>query len=164
MKDIPNKRFRFSAVLSPVKATFNTTAVYLPDAIIKQLPAGRVRVKGLLNDVPFSLAVRHIKNGPYYFTVGAPLRKAAGIRLGDQAEVRFTVVDPDKIDVPEELRAVLKQDVLANNAWKRLTTGYQRSLIHYVTAVKNVDSRIKRSFKLMEKVKADFLRVTKKKI
>ncbi len=158
-----NMVFWFSTVLSPIKATFIKTAIFLPEAIIKQLPGGRVRVKGSFNDAPFSLAVQHLKDGARYFAVSAPLRKAARIRTGDKVEVTFRLVDPDKLDIPEELEAVLAQDDLALKNWKLLTTGYQRSLIHYVTAVKNVDSRIKRSLKLMEKLNAGLWDVQKRK-
>ena len=48
-------------------------------------------------------------------------------------------------------------------AWEELTTGYQRSLIHYITSVKNVDSRIKRSIELLERAKAGLLAVQKRK-
>jgi uncharacterized protein YdeI (YjbR/CyaY-like superfamily) len=135
----------------------------LPEEIIEQLPKGRVRVKGTFNGAPFSLAVQHLKDGKYYFSVSAPLRKAARIKPGEKGEVTFKIVDPDKIEIPEELEAVLAQDDLAMKAWKKLTTGYQRSLIHYVTSVKNVDSRIKRSLQLMEKAKAGLLHGAKNK-
>jgi len=67
--------------------------------------------------------------------------------------VKFKIVDPDKINIPEELEAVLEQDEDARKAWDKLTRGYQRGLIHYVTSVKNVDSRIKRAIDLMERAK-----------
>lgn len=155
--------FRFITTLSTIKAAFVNTAIFLPEEIIEQLPKGRVRVKGTFSGALFSLAVQHLKDGARYFAVSAPLRKAAGIKPGDKVEVTFKLVDPDKIDIPEELKAVLAQDDLAMKAWKKLSTGYQRSLIHYVTSVKNVDSRIKRSLQLMERAKAGLLHGQKNK-
>ncbi len=55
--------------------------------------------------------------------------------------------------MPEELEAVLEQDDAGMQAWKSLTPGLQRSLIHYITSVKNVDSRINRAMFLIEKAK-----------
>lgn len=155
--------FRFSAPLSPVKAVFLNSAIFLPRQVVAQLPGGRVRVKGTFNGAPFDLAVQHMKDGSRYFAVSAPLRKAAGIAIGDKVNVFLKLVDPDKLDVPEELEAVLEQDPDARKAWDKLTTGYQRGLIHYVTSVKNVDSRIERSLKLLERAKAGLLPGAKKK-
>jgi uncharacterized protein YdeI (YjbR/CyaY-like superfamily) len=115
-----------------------------------------------MNGAPFALAVLHMKDGSRFFSVSASLRRAAKIKLGDPVDVRFKVVNPDKLDVPEELAAVLAQDEQAMEAWEKLTTGYRRSLIHYVTSVKNVDSRIKRAIDLMERAKVGLLHGPKK--
>ena len=138
------------------------TAIFLPRNIIRQLPEGRVRVKGAFNAAPFALAVQNLKDGSRYFSVGAPLRKAAKIKVGDTVKVSFRIVDADKLDLPEELEAVLSQDDDAKKAWENLTTGYQRSLIHYITSVKNVDSRIKRALDLLNRAKTGLLHGQKK--
>lgn len=155
--------FRFTAPLSPVKAALINSVIFVPRNVVSQLPGGRVRVKGTFNGAPFALAVQHMKDGSRYFSVGAPLRRAARIQPGDKVNVIFKIVDPDKVDIPEELGAVLEQDPDARVAWNNLTTGYQRSLIHYVTSVKNIDSRIDRSLKLLERAKAGLLPGAKKK-
>ena len=154
---IRKKSFTFRTTLAPITSALIKTAIFLPSGIIRQLPKGRIRVKGTFNGVPFALAVLHLKDGSRFFSVSAPLRKAAGIKVGDPVSVVFNLVDPDKLDIPEEFQAVLLQDDLARKAWDKLTTGYQRSLIHYVTSVKNVDSRIKRSLDLLERAKAGLL-------
>ena len=159
---IQKHSFKFEAALSEIDAAFIKTAIYLPEKVIKQLPQGRVRVKGTFNGVPFALAVLHLKDGSRFFSVNASLRRAAQLRVGDRVHVHFKIVDPDKLDIPEELEAVLEQDDQARKAWDELTSGYQRSLIHYVTSVKNVDSRIKRSIDLLNRAKAGLLHGHKK--
>ena len=154
--------FYFEARLSDIDGRFIKTAIFLPENIIRKLPKGRIRVKGTFNEAPFALAVQNLKNGSRYFSVGAPLRRAAKIKLGDAVRVNFKIVDADKLDIPEELEAVLSQDDDARKAWQKLTTGYQRSLIHYVTSVKNVDSRIKRALDLLNRAKAGLLHGQKK--
>ncbi|MGC1241849.1 MAG: YdeI/OmpD-associated family protein [Chryseosolibacter sp.] len=157
MMAVSKMNFRFQTKLAPIEAVFMKTAVFLPRQITLQLPGGRIRVKGTLNSAPFALAVQHLGDGSRYFSVSAPLRKAAGIKMGDPVTVSFTIVDPDKLDVPEELQEVLAQDDAARKAWEKLTTGYRRSLIHYITSVKNVDSRIRRSLDLLDRAKAGLL-------
>jgi uncharacterized protein YdeI (YjbR/CyaY-like superfamily) len=78
-------------------------------------------------------------------------------------DVFFKLVDPDTLDIPEELEAVLEQDEAARNVWEKFTTGFQRSLIHYITSVKNVDSRIKRTIEILERAKAGLLHGQKKR-
>ena len=155
--------FQFTAPLSPVKGMFLNSVIFLPAKVIRDLPAGRIRAKGTFNGAPFALAVQHMKDGARFFSVGAPLRKAAKIKTSDKVTVLFKLVDPNKVDVPEELSAVLAQDAAAKSAWDNLTTGYQRSLVHFVTSVKNIDRRIERSLKLMERAKAGLLPGAKKK-
>lgn len=151
-------RFRFQTTLAPIEAPFMKTAIYLPGDVIRQLPKGRVRVKGTCNGAPFALAVQHLKDGSRYFSVSAALRKSAGIRkVGDRVVVTFKIVDPDELEIPEEMEAVLAQDDLAREAWEKLTIGYKRSLIIYITSVKNVDSRIARSLDLLSRAKAGLL-------
>ena len=155
-------KFYFEARLSDIDGRFIKTAIFLPENIIRKLPKGRIRVKGTFNAAPFALAVQNLKDGSRYFSVGAPLRRAAKMKLGDTVKVNFKIVDADKLDIPEELEAVLSQDDDARKAWQNLTTGYQRSLIHYVTSVKNVDSRIKRALDLLNRAKAGLLHGQKK--
>lgn len=147
------RKFQFEGKLSAIDGVFLKTAIFLPPEVVRSLPEGRIRVNGLCNAAPFALAVLHLKDGSRYFAVSAQLRKSAGIVAGDAVKVTFRVVDPDKLDLPDEFEAVLAQDDDARKAWDKLTRGYQRSLIHYITSVKNVDSRIKRSLDLLDRAK-----------
>lgn len=131
-----------------------STVVEIPADIIKKLPAGRVRVEGKLNQVSFNLAVQSKKNGPKYLSVSQAMRKSARVKPGDKVKVSFVLVDSDKLDLPEEMEAVLAQDDEGAKKWNRLTVGLQRSLVHYINSSKNVDVRIKRALLLINKVKS----------
>lgn len=159
---VKKQSFSFQTRLSRIDAVFIKTAIFLPKHIIARLPGGRIRVKGILNSAPFALAVQHLKDGSRYFSVGAPLRKAAKINAGDPVNVQFTIVDSDVLEIPEELEAVLSQDEEGRKAWDKLTRGYQRSLILYIMSVKNIDSRIKRALELVTRAKGGLLRNQKK--
>lgn len=163
MKGKQKQSFQFRTTLSSVKGKFISTVIFLPPEIVEALPEGRLRMKGTFNGAPVALGVQNMKGGRKYFSVSAPLRKAAGVRAGDMVDVRFKLVDPDELEVPEELAAVLEQDTAGKGAWDTLTRGYQRSIIHYITSVKNIDSRIKRAIELVEKAKAGLLTVQKRK-
>lgn len=151
--------YKFAERITRIDAQFMQYILVLPDAIIEQIEAenegkkGRIRVEGTMNGASFALAIQNLKTGEKYFSVSNPLRKAAKIQLSVPVQVEFHLVDPDKLNIPEELIAVLNEDPEGKVAFENLTTGYKRSLIHYITSVKNVDSRIKRAIELVDKAK-----------
>ena len=138
---------------------FHYAAVYLPKKIIAVIPTGRQRTKGTLNKVPFSLAIQYRKDGRSLLLFSRSLCKAAGVIVGNSIEVSFELVDKDLLELPEELEVVLAQDDDARKVWDSFTRGRQRSLAIYITSVKNVDSRIRRSLELANKMKFGQLNV-----
>jgi len=148
------QQFSFEASLIEYDDTLVNTVVELPATIIKKLPKGRVRVEGKLNNIPFNLGVQFKKSGARYLSISQAMRKAGKLKPGDKVKVRFDLVDPDKLELPEEMEAVLSQDDVGAKLWSKLTVGLQRSLVHYINSTKNVDLRIERALYLINKVKA----------
>ncbi|MBL7835155.1 MAG: DUF1905 domain-containing protein [Cyclobacteriaceae bacterium] len=146
--------FTFESRLTEYKEMLVSTVVEIPAEVVKKLPAGRVRVEGKFNSVSFNLAIQSKKNGPKYLSVSQAMRRAAGVKPNDKVKVSFTIVDPDKLDLPEEMEAVLAQDDEGAKKWNKLTVGLQRSLVHYINSSKNVDVRIERALFLINKVKS----------
>lgn len=146
--------FSFVTRLAVNKHLLVSTVAEIPVSIIRKLPTGRVRVEGTLNQIPFNLAIQSKKNGPKYLSVSQAMRKSANVKPGDQVKVSFILVNPDKLDLPEEMEAVLAQDDEGAKKWNRLTVGLQRSLVHYINSAKNVDVRIERALFLINKVKS----------
>ncbi len=145
---------RFTTLLEKAAyGNFHYAAVYLPKKIIDVIPTGRQRTKGTLNKVPFSLAIQYRKDGRSLFLFSRTLCKSAGVIVGNSVDISFELVDPDFLELPEELEAVLAQDDEVKKIWDSFTSGRRRSLAIYVTSVKNVDSRIKRSLELANKLK-----------
>jgi hypothetical protein len=149
-----NQRFSFETRLIEYDDTLVSTVVELPGAIISKLPTGRVRVEGNLNAIPFNLGVQFKKSGARYLSISQSMRKLAKLKPGDKVKVTFTIVDPDKLELPEEMEAVLAQDEAGAKLWNKLTVGLQRSLVHYINSTKNVDLRIERALFLLNKVKS----------
>ncbi len=146
--------FSFETRLVEYKDTLVSAVAEIPVAIVKQLPQGRVRVEGKLNQTPFNLAIQSKKNGAKYLSVSMAMRREAKIKPGDKFTLSFTIVDPDKLELPEEMEAVLAQDDEGAAKWNKLTVGLQRSLVHYINSTKNVDLRIERALYLINKVKS----------
>ncbi|HRE66074.1 MAG TPA: YdeI/OmpD-associated family protein [Cyclobacteriaceae bacterium] len=148
------QRFLFETRLVEYDNTLVNTVVELPADVVKKLPKGRVRVEGKLNEVSFNLGVQSKKSGARYLSISQAMRKAAKIKPGDKVKVMFNLVDPDKLELPEEMEAVLAQDEAGAKLWNKLTVGLQRSLVHYINSTKNIDLRIERALYLMNKVKS----------
>lgn len=148
------QRFLFETRLVEYDNTLVNTVVELPADVVKKLPKGRVRVEGKLNEVSFNLGVQSKKSGARYLSISQAMRKAAKVKPGDKVKVMFNLVDPDKLELPEEMEAVLAQDEAGAKLWNKLTVGLQRSLVHYINSTKNIDLRIERALYLMNKVKS----------
>ncbi|MCW5910762.1 MAG: DUF1905 domain-containing protein [Cyclobacteriaceae bacterium] len=151
---VKKQRFSFEARLVEYEDTLVSAVVEIPADILKKLPKGRVRVEGKLNEVAFNLAIQFKKNGARYLSISQAMRRSAKVKPGGKVKVSFQVVDPDKLELPEEMEAVLAQDDEGAKLWSKLTVGLQRSLVHYINSTKNVDLRIERALYLMNKVKS----------
>lgn len=158
-----NSEFHFTGILQPLDHSTSYQGIIVPPEIIESIgQKGRLRVKGTINDYPFDLAIQFLKSGERYLMVSAALRRACKISEGMQIDVKFKLSNPDEVDLPEELMAVLAQDDDANKIWETFTPGRRRSLAHYVTTSKNIDIRIKRSLELTAKMKSGTLFLQRK--
>lgn len=163
MAEKKEKIYAFTGRLEAIGAVSTNYGIIIPEEILESLPdAKRHRVKGLINKIPFALAINSLKGGIKYFAMGIPLRKACKIRQGDEVDISFYLVDPTIVELPEELMEVLAQDEEGNIKWQSLTPGLQRSKAYYVQSAKNTDTRIKRALELMHEVKTSSLLRQKK--
>lgn len=92
----------------------------------------------------------------FYIIVNKQKRDAIGVVAGDVVSVEL-VKDESKygLPMPEEFEEVLKQDPEADRLFHALTAGKQRSLIHGVITVKNIDKRIHTALIIVEHLKAN---------
>ena len=153
--------FTFTAIVE--KSTNNgymQVIIIVPEDILKQIDLKKSRrTLGKINGVvEFSLAIQNLKNGPKYFTINNDIRKKAKINIGSEVHIEFTIIDPDILFIPEELEICLEQDEVAKKIFESYTIGYRRSIIHYVSSAKSVDTRINRSVSLINKIKNGELR------
>jgi hypothetical protein len=78
------------------------------------------------------------------------------LKLSQNDEILVEIV-PDKskygIAISEEMQEVLNSDFDGNTWFEKLTAGKQRSIIYLISKTKNPQSRIEKSFVLMEHLK-----------
>ncbi len=155
-KKIP-KSFSLEGIIEPIAGSLNYSGVIFPQDLVDQLPKGRLRTEGKMNGIPFNLAIQNLKGGFRYFTISAAMCREAKVKQGHRVTIEFTLVDPEKLEIPEELEVALAQDDDARKIWDGFTTGKKRSLAHYVTGARSIDVRIKRALELMYKMKTNGL-------
>lgn len=148
--------FTFTSILETIHFNVISAAVFLPHHIIVDLPKGRLRVSGLINGAPFSLAIQYRKDGSRYFTVGAALRKAARIEPGDTVFVSFKVLDLNNVELPEALEFTVRSSIETGKLF-RASSGSKKLLSSYITEAKNIDSRIRHAVEIVQKAKTGLL-------
>jgi hypothetical protein len=141
------------------RQVFNHAHIIFPlNEVATWKAAGIKRVNGTINGAPFRLALQSDGEGGLYLMIGKELCKKAKIEIGQLVQVYIEQdLDPDRIDFAEEFLEVLAQDSEASEKFFAFTLGKQRSLNIYITQVKSVNSRLKRSFELADKIKRNAL-------
>lgn len=117
--------------------------------------SGNARIVGSIEGQPFRQAL-HREENRYYFLVGPELRKRLGLRAGSPVEVVLGPdPNPDAVDLPEELAAVLDLDPVVRERFEVLSPGKQRSLAHRVASAKRADTRAKRAADILAHLEVD---------
>lgn len=97
--------------------------------------------------------VKHGDDG-IVIQMGKATLKKCRIREDDEVTV---ILAPDKseygYEMPEEMSTALELDEEGSLAWENVTPGLKRSYLHYVCSAKTIDTRIKRSLYMIEKIK-----------
>lgn len=127
----------------------------VPHDIVAVLEAtGSKRVIATICDVTVRRAILGRRDGERFIVVSRDLLRQFKCEAGDILHVNLrSDPDPNKIDLGEEFETVLEQDPEAAERFFGMTTGKQRSLAHYTTSAKRVETRIKRALELAYKLR-----------
>jgi hypothetical protein len=129
--------------------------VAVPSKAVEAIKSsGSRRVVATINGVELRRALNSRVDGPTFLILGQPLLKKLNVALGDTVKITLKIdTQPDRVDMAEELTAVLDTDEEAAALFYAMTLGKRRSLELYVSSAKSVDTRIKRALELAEKIK-----------
>ena len=102
---------------------------------------------------PFACAL--MPWGDFFYIMVNKLRRAElGLEVGDKVDV---VLEKDEskygMPMPEELQEVMNQDPEGNKLFDGLTAGKQRSMMYYISKIKEIDKRIYTSLVFIEHLK-----------
>ena len=129
--------------------------VAIPKKIGDQFIEGEDRrVICLINDCPPIYSALMPKGEVYSIYVKKEFMKKHGLGEGDEVDIQL---EKDKSEygmpVPESFQVLLDQDTEGSMYFHELTKGKQRTLIHIVGKVKNVDSQLAKGLAIMHHLK-----------
>ena len=153
--DLSPGEFYFSAPVLRLETGMKMHYLPIPQEIAITLRERKIRrVIGTLNGVSVNRGVMGSKDGDSYLIIGRTLLRDIGVILGDTIDAELEEdPNPNHVDIGEEFEAVLEDDEPAAERFYNMTPGKQRSLAHYVTSAKRVETRIKRALELAYKLR-----------
>lgn len=121
-------------------------AVHLPAEVSAQLPSKGMRmIQGTINGQEFTAPVEPNGDGGHWFRVKGAVKKAAGSKNGDEAEVEFKAVkDWPEPKVPADFKQALTSDPGATEAWHDITPAARWDWIRWIGAGVKAETRVKR--------------------
>ncbi len=145
----------FNVQLEDIEGPMAHHVIVVPDNEANKLKAGKgsVRILCAIKDseeFPCALSPR---NGKYVIIASKKLIKENNLIPGIPFKICIRLDQHNGLALPEELSEVLIQDEFASEAFEKLPDGKKRGLIYYVRQAKSIDTRIKRSLEIMEKIK-----------
>lgn len=155
--------YRFS---SPIESVGDEGPMYgyhclvVPPAIAAEMKTRRLRrLIGTFNGVPFNLALQNRAGEAIrYLGLSRQTLRALKARAGDVIAVVCQPDEtPDDIALAEELYEVFQLEPEAAARFYALTPGRRRSMAHYVSSAKGIDTRIKRALELAYKLRTNTL-------
>jgi uncharacterized protein YdeI (YjbR/CyaY-like superfamily) len=114
---------------------------------------GILNVHVQVNDCPFRTSLFPTGTGEHFILVNKKMQKAAGIRLGSEAE--FVVardLEPRNVNVPQELERALNQDRRMRKWFDRLSHSGRKWLSDLVDNAKAAETRRQRAERVAETV------------
>lgn len=132
--------------------------LYLSDALERKLtfgPGGRLRITGELEGEPVKLALQPSPGENHYVMVSKSLLERTGALLGDKVTLQFNLADPNEVDLPDALDALLKGT--ARKTWESLTAGKRRTWTTYVDRAKRPETRAAKAREVVDRIRRNLL-------
>lgn len=144
---------RFTAVVEKMAGRFAWSYVEFPHDVEKLFgKKGVVRVMGTFNGLPMDRALMPRKNGYHMIVLSTEMRKKAKVKVGGSAVFEVWLnAEPDKLQLPEELRETLDFFPDFKAGWERMKPGRKRNVLIWINQGKTVPTRAKRVAELLKR-------------
>ena len=122
------------------------TFLSLPKNASAKLPSrGMTAIEGTINGFPFQATLEPDGQKSHWLKVDRKLSKSAGADAGDIVALEIAPAGKDtEPEVPTDLSKALAADPKARALWSDITPNARRDWIHWITSVKQTDTRTRR--------------------
>jgi len=147
------KIFRFEGPLIQGEAKFAGLHVEFPGDVEKLFGTkSSVRMHGSINGIAVKRALIPGGNGAHYVVIPGELRRKMGLRAGETVKIELQQSpDPDELDIPEELLAVLEMEPDVHAHFDRQTLSMRRGICYWINSAKREETRIKRALEVLKR-------------
>lgn len=144
-KSLVGKLFSFDAELENWAEGMDYCAVRVPSKITNSLGTkGPVLVKASVNNSEsFQVSLFPVGGGKHYIRIKAKIRKLTKTKSGDRVKLDFLVLDPNDVDVPDELLDLLETEGMID-AFMDIPPGKRNYLIRRIQEAVKSATREKR--------------------
>jgi hypothetical protein len=149
----------FTATLTEAEGPMFSYQIYIPKDVAEvfRQPKGAVRVLCSIKNAEEFPCALNPRGNDYIIIASKALVKKHRLENAVPFKVSLRSDPNDGLLLPEELLEVLLQDEFGNQVFEALLPGRKRGLIYYIRTGKSVDTRIKRSLEIIEKLKREAL-------
>ena len=139
------QQFIFEAILEDWAEGMDYCAIPVPAEITQALGTkGPVLVMARVNDSePFQVSLFPVGGGQHYIRIKAKVRRETNTGTGDRIRVRLTVLDRDRVEIPDDLLAALRAEGVAQ-AFQLLPPGKQNFIIRRIDDAAKPETRERR--------------------
>ncbi len=112
--------------------------------------SNRLRLVGEIDDVTVHLAWIPGFGGRHYVMLAPALVKALRLKPGDDVTLRFNLVSPDAVEIPDDLKESLKSNASHAHVFAALSPGAQRGFVSLLSRIKTPAPRQRKIISLFE--------------
>ena len=153
------ERVRFAGTIRPWKAESigGMAVVDVPSEAAASLGGlKQIRVRGSLNDTPFTGSTMPAGGGRLAVAVSKAMMTAASVAVGDDVRLELERDDaPRPIALPDELSVALAADPTAARAFAALTESQRRQQAEHVAAARRPETRARRLEELLIRLREE---------
>jgi uncharacterized protein YdeI (YjbR/CyaY-like superfamily) len=148
------KARKFRALLERLPGSLNWTIARLPfDSSRFWGVRGTVRVKGEINRVPLRTSLFPQRDGRHFIVINKNLQKAAGVKLGMQAQFVLQQDDEERrVETPPELARVFRQSRRLQKFYESFSLSLRSYIVSSINGSKQPETRKRRAEQAAEQL------------
>ena len=150
-RSLIGKQFEFNATLENWAEGMDYCAVSVPTSVTKALGTkGPVLVHARVNkSEPFQVSLFPVGGGKHFIRIKSKVRKLTNTKMGDYIKLEFVVIDPEDVDLPDDLLATLEDSGMIDG-FLDLPPGKRNYLIRRISEAAKTSTKEKRIQEALE--------------